>query len=601
MMWAWAVLLVAVPAAMAQQPISWTIDSIDVTVDVQENGDVIVDEIYTYTFVGDYHWVTRDIPLDTNAGLSGIEVFDANGTALPESSSEAPGTFYTWEDSGQRHIQVNFNLSNASATYTYHYTAKSAVSYGDVDDSLEWYIFDAETAAPVGRARATINLPGSVPSADLMNRVDVGYGVQVKAYSPSPSTMVFEASAIPAYTRFWTETGFPKGVVKNVVTARDVIGYIVPKLGFALPIVTFLAALLIWTRRGRDEPAQIYAKYVNEPPSNLSPGLVGALIDEKVDTKEMLATVVDLARRGYLEIREGSLDGSSKTGTTFTKLKSFDDLQGFEKLVADSLFDDRHPDEVTTAQLRNHFYTHLPPIIAQVYEDVTGAGLFYKNPKRQRSAWKGYGFVVAAVGIGLAFIISWAGVGGTGYLGAGAVVSAFVLWLFAPHMPGRTAKGAQEQKKWEAFRNYLKDLERFQDMEAAREKYERCLPYAVALGVEKEWTRRFEDITVSSPDWYHPPVVVTDSGSPGGGTIGRGIPMPRGGGGGRGPSLDDISDGLFSALGKVSSAMTAAPSSSGGGRGAWSSGGFGGGGGGFSGGGGGFSGGGGGGGGSRAG
>ena len=96
-------------------------------------------------------------------------------------------------------------------------------------------------------------------------------------------------------------------------------------------------------------------------------------------------------------------------------------------------------------------------------------------------------------------------------------------------MPQRTPKGAQEQKKWEAFRNYLKDLTRFQDMETAKEKYEKYLPYAIAFGVEKQWTRRFEDLTVSSPDWYHPPVIVTGRGS---GPISTG---GLGGGLGRGP------------------------------------------------------------------
>ena len=62
-------------------------------------------------------------------------------------------------------------------------------------------------------------------------------------------------------------------------------------------------------RRGRDDPAAVYAKYVSEPPSDLSPGLVGALIDEKVDTKEVIATIVDLARRGYLEITDTKKDG----------------------------------------------------------------------------------------------------------------------------------------------------------------------------------------------------------------------------------------------------------------------------------------------------
>jgi hypothetical protein len=603
------VLSSAVPAAAADELKSWRFDSLDVTLDVQENGDVLVDETCVYTFVGNYHFMSRGISLEYVSEIDEIEVRDANGVLLPESSDNVTGTFSTWTESGTLYIQVNFDLTDTSTTFTFHYLARSAVSYGDADDALEWHVIDAETPVAIGTVKATVQLPGSVPSTDLLHRVDVGYLVQAEAFSPGPSTMVFQASDVPAYTRFWTKTGFPKGVVKDVVTARDVLGFIVPKLGFALPIVTFLVSLLIWIRRGRDQPAQVYAKYVDEPPSDLSPGLVGALVDEKVDTKEVLATVVDLARRGYLEMTDNDAEGASgKVATTFTRLRALDDLQGFEKLVAESLFDGSHPDQVTTSQLRNHFYTHVPSIVNQVYEDVTSAGLFHKNPKKQRAAWKGYGFVFIIAGVAVAFILSWSGVGGWGWVVAGAIFSALVLWIFAPRMPGRTTKGSQEQKRWEAFRNYLKDLTRFQDMEAAKEKYESCLPYAVALGVEKQWTRRFEEITVSSPDWYHPPVIVTDSGTgpvssdvPRGGGVGRGIPLPGGGGSGRGGglSLDDISDGLFSALGKVSSAMTSAPSSSGGGRGAWSSGGFGGGGGGFrsggfSGGGGGFSGGGGG-------
>ena len=37
--------------------------------------------------------------------------------------------------------------------------------------------------------------------------------------------------------------------------------------------------------------------------------MAGALIDEKVDVKEVIATIVDLARRGYLEISEEKGEG----------------------------------------------------------------------------------------------------------------------------------------------------------------------------------------------------------------------------------------------------------------------------------------------------
>ena len=107
---------------------------------------------------------------------------------------------------------------------------------------------------------------------------------------------------------------------------------------------------------------------------------MGALIDERVDTKEVIATIVDLARRGYLDMIDGKAGGTSgKTGITYKRLKPLDELQGFEKLVAESLFDETHPDQVTNSDLKNHFYVHVPPIVAQVYEDVTTAGLFRRT------------------------------------------------------------------------------------------------------------------------------------------------------------------------------------------------------------------------------
>jgi hypothetical protein len=290
---------------------------------------------------------------------------------------------------------------------------------------------------------------------------------------------------------------------------------------------------------------------------------------------------------------DGKAEGkSSKSGTIFTRLKPLDELRGFEKMVADSLFDSGHPDQVTTSDLKNHFYVHVDPIVGQVYEEVSTAGLFRKNPKKTRSAWVWYGFFTA-VGMGLVgYIFKKVEIDGYGWLWAGGLFSAIVMWIFSKRMPARTVKGAQEQKKWEAFREYLRDLARFQDLEAAQEKFEACLPYAIALGVEKQWVHRFEDLTVPSPTWYHPPVIVLD-GSPGpmgtGGGLGGGLGGGGHQGGGGGFSLDDVSDGLFGALGKMSSVLTSTPSSGGSGHGAWGGGGFSGGGfsGGFSGGGGG--------------
>jgi uncharacterized protein (TIGR04222 family) len=587
--------LLAGPAASAQAK-DWRIDNVDVVLNVQENGDVIVDETYTYTFEGNFHFVARDIPTGAWSGVSDIKVLDANGTALPEGSG--PGTFTTYKNGDIRSIEVNFDLADTTATWTYHYKAESAVLYWDEGDELRWYVFDADTAVPIVKARATVKIPGEVSAANMTHAIEVGYGVQTNVTSPAASTMVYEATGFMPYTKFWIVTGFPKGVVKFTWTAQRVADFLIPKIGFLLPIIALLTMLLIWRKRGRDEPGVVYASYVSEPPSNLPPGLAGALIDEKVDTKEVIATIVDLARRGYLEITDTDKKGiTGKATTIFTRTKPLDDLTGFEATVARSLFDAGHPDQVTSAQLKNHFYTHVQPIIDQVYNEVTKAGLFHNNPKTVRSRWFGYGIVLAIILGLITFVLAKIDQAGWGWVMLGSIVSVVIVWVFAPHMPQRTAKGAQEQRRWEAFRNYLKDLTRFQDMSSAKENYEKYLPYAVAFGVEKDWTRRFEGLTVPSPDWYHPPVIVPFPGQVGGpivptGGLGGGGNIGKAGtaGGGGGFSLDTISDSLFSSLSNMSTVLTSTPSSSGGkSRGAWGGGGFSGGGfgGGFSGGGGG--------------
>ena len=61
---------------------------------------------------------------------------------------------------------------------------------------------------------------------------------------------------------------------------------------------------LWWYRKGRDAPVGLIADYLPEPPSDLPAGMVGTLIDERADLQDVIATLLDLAKRGVLEIEE---------------------------------------------------------------------------------------------------------------------------------------------------------------------------------------------------------------------------------------------------------------------------------------------------------
>jgi uncharacterized protein (TIGR04222 family) len=573
------VVLLLVPSAAAQAK-EWSIESIDATMAVQENGDAVVDETVTFQFVGNYHFVSRVIPTADMDGMSDIQVFDAAGNALPQ--GDTTGTWSVGNEGDSKVITVNFDLTDTTGTWTFHYRAAGVTFFFDEGDEVRWNLFDADTPVAIGRVRATVQLPGSVESSAMTQAVQSGPSVDISVTSPAASTMVYEATDIPANTQFWIVTGFPKDVVEFTWTARRVAAAVIPRVGFVLPLATFLVMLVLWIRRGRDDPAHKYAKYVSEPPSDLSPGLVGALIDERVDVKEVIATIVDLARRGYLEITDTKEGGVfAKAESLFTRTKSLDDLKGFEGQVAAALFGPGNPDQVTTQQLRNKFYAHVEPIADAICCEAVQAGLLADNPKKVRARWFGYGFGLAVLLGVITFAMAKTEVPGWAWFLVGSIPSVIIVWAFSPFMPRRTARGAQEQKKWEAFKNYLEDLTRFHDVGASQEIFERYLPYAVAFGVEKEWVRRFEGMPVPPPTWYHPVFIPGYVGrvGPMGGTPLGGAGGLGGGGIGGGFSLDTISDGLFGSLHSMSSVLTSAPSSSGSARG-----GFGGGGGGFGGG-----------------
>jgi hypothetical protein len=143
-------------------------------------------------------------------------------------------------------------------------------------------------------------------------------------------------------------------------------------------------------------------------------------------------------------------------------------------------------------------------------------------------------------------------------------------------MPVKTRTGAEEAAKWRAFKRYLKDIDRYAQLEEATDQFDRYLPYAIAFGVERSWINKFAAVpSTPVPIWYFPVWAGSHRTGRGGRTMG----------GGRAPSLDGISKGMATGLAGMSAGLTSMlntagstlvsrPQSSGGGSGSWSGGGF---------------------------
>ena len=70
----------------------------------------------------------------------------------------------------------------------------------------------------------------------------------------------------------------------------------------ALPALALVWGAFVWSAFGRYPGATQSVKPEYEPPTDLIPAQAGTIIDDRAHPRDVIATVVDLAVRGYLEI-----------------------------------------------------------------------------------------------------------------------------------------------------------------------------------------------------------------------------------------------------------------------------------------------------------
>jgi len=376
---------------------------------------------------------------------------------------------------------------------------------------------------------------------------------------------------------------------RNILPWIDLLGLLFTGI---LAIGGPLGIFALYYVRGRDPHVGVVPEYLDTPPSNLPAGIVGTLVDERAQVRDIMATIIDLAHRGYVVIEEDRKNGFLGIGGgsefTFKRTsKSDDDLRAYEQRVLYAVFGNLK--EKQLEDLKNKFYRYIPRIQKMLYTEVVENNFFPSNPESVRNAWRWIGIAITFLSGFL--VISQIGDDAPPLISAVFIIVPIVLGLngillliVSNYMPAKTREGAIEAAKWRAFQTYLDNLKKYDDVESASEQFSAYLPYAIIFGLEKEWVRQFDDLDSVSvfPMWYYP-IYAGDRWS-NGFTAGSDAPSFSDAGGlgnfnlsdassGMSASLSNLSSGLTDLLNSASSTMTSAPSSS-----SSSSGGFGGGG-----------------------
>jgi uncharacterized membrane protein len=244
-----------------------------------------------------------------------------------------------------------------------------------------------------------------------------------------------------------------------------------------------------------------------QPPKDMRPGQLGTLIDERANTLDVTATIVDLAVRGFLRIEEVEKKGWFRAGDWRLVMihgAPTDELKDYELRLLQGIFDNRS--EVLLSELKQTFRSDLEKVQEMLYHDVTRNGWFRGNPSAVRTAWQVGGVLLTLAGAGLTWLLATRTT--LGLVGLAVVGAGLVLLFVAPRMPARTAKGTAALAQVRGFREYLVTAEANQiRFEEGEDIFSRYLPFAIVFGVTERWAKVFQDLAasgaaVATPTWY---------------------------------------------------------------------------------------------------
>lgn len=514
----------------------YVIEDFNINIDLRPDGGMKVEEKIAVLFNDARRGIFRKIPVHYETGkgvsrdiwLSNISVTDEQGNHLTTKiTNEGP---YRQIRIGDENIYFD---PGTRKTYVITYEADWMLNWFDHTDTWEpyvelyWNLTGDQWDTSIQQVHFRANFPkiengkgerarlfygplGSTLSHTL-TKLDPG------SYDPTTATtMSLSESEVrgerlvetPPSSGLTLVLNLPSKAIPPPPVSKQVYRFLVPNLGFTIPLWVLLAMSFFWLRYGKDpDGGPTVVQF--DPPDGLSGGEFGALLDESVDQRDIAAGVISLAVKGYLRIipkEEGLIFKKRAADLDLTGKVDGADLSPFEsKLLARLRACSGTIDE---SELRRNVAPYIEDLKNSIYNELVRRGYYRTSPAKARNAWGCGGLIVIiAVGILLTLISPF---GNPLPAIVGGIIGAIIVFAFANAMPRRTDPGAKAHKLAKGFEEFVRrarkdELEWVSKKHPDQAMFEEYLPHAIAMGLTREWAQAFEGIVHAMPDWYATP------------------------------------------------------------------------------------------------
>jgi uncharacterized membrane protein YgcG len=568
-----ALLVLALISSAGKLGAQERITAYDIVVDIQKDGSLDVTERIGVRAEGNQirRGIYRDFPTRYRDRFGNQVKVDLDVKSVEKNDVIEP--WFTERLSNGVRINTgndSFLPVPADYVYTLRYRTTRQLGFFADHDELYWNAIGTGWIFPIERGSVEVHLPSPVPVDQLHAEAYTGpQGAKGSAYVadiPSPGVARYRLTQpLGSYEGFTIVLTFPKGLIPEPTQSQKAKWLLADNRGILIGIagVLFLLAYMYrqWSSVGRDpRKGIVIARY--EPREGQSPAGLHYLQKMGYDMRCFTGDVLALAVAGYLRISEREKIFKNEWQLEDTQSANDKPVTDAQRALHTTLF--RAGSPLVLKNTNAAVVAGARDVHRKALDREFQPRYFKRNGKQVAISW-----LIAIV----AGVASFAVSGGYGIpVIIGIAVLMFIsLVVFAYLIKAPTREGRQLLDEIEGLKLYMSVAERDEHkrmkgpdeplLDAAR--YEALLPFAVALGVEDAWTKKFTAAAgaaaaaqaANNMGWYH----------------------------GHGPvsNLGDFSRSIGSSLNSsISSASTPPGSSSGSGGGGSSGGGGGGGGGG---------------------
>jgi Predicted membrane protein (DUF2207) len=271
-----------------------------------------------------------------------------------------------------------------------------------------------------------------------------------------------------------------------------------------LPLLALAGIGSIWWAVAQ-EPRRRSVAVQYGPPPDLSAAEASTLLEESVKTRAIIGTMVDLAVRGYLSIEHDPRSGGhpKKEDYFFKNSKRpnwANELAPHELDLMEHIFEYGETPSLAT------LWHGLPDYVPQIKEHIF-TSLASKKMYRLSPIWSGTilmlgGFAVLLLLWLLANILN---VSLTDYelltpLCFAAAMA--IIFVFSRRITLKSTLGIERWRQIKGFQEFMGRVDGERMKSVSPDLFEKFLPYAIALGVEGEWTATFKGMLTRPLSWY---------------------------------------------------------------------------------------------------